>query len=330
MSNGFSSKRASDPTVRPARHRVSVVITFFNSERFLAEAIDSVLAQDFRDFELILVDDGSTDRSSEIACGCVRRGGGKVLYLEHDGHTNRGISASRNLGVGAASGEYIAFIDADDVWLPRKLSEQVVLMDEHPELGIVAGTARYWYSWANGEDVLIPTGHVQDRTIFPPEALLLVYPLGNAAAPCNDFLIRSELLHRLGGFEEQFTGMYEDQALLVKLYLSAPVYFSTRVWLNYRQHPDSCVTSATREGIYHDVRLYFLTWFEQYLAASKEASDPRIVAALNRALRPYRHPRLHTLLSIPRRMRGALGKLKRRVRCWARSKSRAGDLEEIS
>jgi len=276
----------------PGRPRVSVVTIFLNAERYLAEAIDSVLAQDFAHLELILVDDGSAELCSALARSYLARDS-RVRYLDHPGHQNRGMSASRNLGISAARGEFIAFIDADDVWSPGKLREQLAIIAAHPELGMVCGTVRYWYSWDGGEDVLIPTGHVQNRVVHPPEASLALYPLGSAAAPCpSDLLLRRDVVMALGGFEEHFTGprqMYEDQGFLAKLYLAAPLFFSDRVWLSYRQHADSCVAEVTRDGRYDEVRLYFLTWLERYLSGLPNP-DPRVGSALRRALWPYRHP----------------------------------------
>jgi glycosyltransferase involved in cell wall biosynthesis len=275
--------------------RVSVITIFLNAERYLAEAVESVLAQDFPELELILVDDGSAEPCSTLARGYAARDP-RVTYLDHPDHQNRGMSASRNLGISAARGTFIAFIDADDAWSPAKLREQVAIMEANPELGMVCGAVRYWYSWNGGEDVLIPTGHVHNRVVHPPEASLALYPLGSAAAPCpSDLLLRRDVVTALGGFEEHFTGarqMYEDQGFLAKLYLAAPVFFSDRVWLSYRQHADSCVAEVTRDGRYDDVRLYFLNWLERYLAGLPHP-DPRVGTALRRALWPYRHPVIH-------------------------------------
>ena len=96
--------------VLPRRPRVSVVLIFLDAERFLREAIESVLAQTFSAWELLLVDDGSTDGSSEIARCYAAEHPGAIRYLTHPGRENRGMSASRNLGIGAAAGEFVAFI----------------------------------------------------------------------------------------------------------------------------------------------------------------------------------------------------------------------------
>src|SRR5262245_29470593 len=104
---------------------VSVIIIFLNAERFIQEAIESVFAQTYKHWELLLVDDGSTDGSTEIGRQYAAHDPEKVRYLEHEAHENRGMSASRNLGIRDARGKHIAFLDADDVWFSNILAEQV-------------------------------------------------------------------------------------------------------------------------------------------------------------------------------------------------------------
>src|SRR5215510_3734454 len=126
---------------------VSVIIIFLNTADFLQEAIDSVFAQTYSAWELLLVDDGATDGSSAIALSCAKQHPGRVKYLEHDGHQNLGMSASRNLGIEHSSGAYITFLDADDVWLPANLQQQVELLASHPTAAMVYGPIEWWYSW---------------------------------------------------------------------------------------------------------------------------------------------------------------------------------------
>jgi hypothetical protein len=154
--------------------------------------------------------------------------------------------------------------------------------------------------------------------------------LGSAAAPCpSDILVRRDAAEAVGGFEEHFTGFYEDQAFLAKLYLARPVLFSDAVWLNYRQRPDSCVATVTREGRYHDVRRYFLTWFEDYVRRLPEEPPAAVRTAVARALRPYRRPVAHAVLSSPGRFlagnRRRFGRLLRAVARRARRRAPAGD-----
>ncbi|HYC32345.1 MAG TPA: glycosyltransferase family A protein, partial [Gemmatimonadales bacterium] len=118
---------------------VSVVMIFLNGARFIDEAIRSVQAQSLGEWELLLVDDGSTDDSTAIARAWSGRDPARIRYLEHADHRNLGMSASRNLGIAHARGELLAFLDADDVWFPRKLEEQVGLLRAHPAAGMVFG-----------------------------------------------------------------------------------------------------------------------------------------------------------------------------------------------
>lgn len=305
-------KRNLENTDKP---RVSVVMIFFNGEAFLAEAIESVIAQTFTDWEFLLVDDGSAPAATGIAKGYAARYPGKIRYLDHPDHANRGMSSTRNLGIQHARGEFIAFLDADDIWLPSKLAEHVALLDKHQDVGMVCGATVYWHSWSGGKDRIDQTGHKQDVVIYPPDPVPAIFPLGTAAPPSmSDIVLRTALIKELSGFEEQFTGHYESRAFLSKVYLSAPVYFSSGVSNKYRQHPASCVQTAFREGTHVQNRLDFLEWFEKYLKTRGQV-DPRITRSLQRALLPYRHPRLHYLLSLMETIRTRL-KIGTRFRQW--------------
>src|SRR5438874_1836189 len=132
---------------------VSVITIFLNGERFIREAIESVFAQTYDNWEFFLVDDGSTDASTEIALQYAAQYPGKVRYLEHAEHQNCGMSATRNLGLRHARGTYVAFLDADDVWLSDKLARQVAIVEAQPQAAMVYGATEYWYSW---------TGHPED------------------------------------------------------------------------------------------------------------------------------------------------------------------------
>jgi glycosyltransferase involved in cell wall biosynthesis len=116
---------------------VSVVIAAFNEEAFIAEALQSVLAQTYRPFEVIVVDDGSDDRTAEIA-------GGHDISLLCRPHL--GASAARNAGLALAQGDYWTVFDADDVMPPERLAGQVAHLEEHPELGMVLGLTEAFVS----------------------------------------------------------------------------------------------------------------------------------------------------------------------------------------
>jgi glycosyltransferase involved in cell wall biosynthesis len=272
-----------DPTV-------TCIICFLNEQRFLGEAVASVIEQTFGDWELLLVDDGSSDPSTEIAKSFAERDCARIRYLEHEGHRNRGLSASRNLGIDNARGRYVAFLDADDRWFPNKLAEQVAILDAHPQVAMVVGASKYWQSWA-GEpeeaDVMTPIGAPADQVIAPPALLTLLYPLGEGACPPpSDIMVRREILKAVGGFEASFRGplmLYEDQAFLTKVYRGWPVYVASACWDLYRLRPESIVATTTAAGKYWRVRRHFLHWLDGHLKATG-MRDAAVVGALDKAI----------------------------------------------
>jgi glycosyltransferase involved in cell wall biosynthesis len=288
---------------------VSAVIIFYNAEQFLEDAIRSVFSQTEPDWELLLVDDGSTDRSTGIAREYTHLHPEKVRYFEHLGHQNRGMSASRNLGIHNCRGPWIAFLDADDVWEPDKLSQQRNILGLHPEAGFLYGSPLYWFSWspqlANFRDCQPGLSVAPESLVYPPDLMLRTYPLGSGPAPVPSDVIVSRLVaEQVGGFEESFGGiyqMYEDQAFLAKVYLSTPAYISGRCWTRYRQHPNACSTVVRDSGCYREVRRLFLEFLQQYLL-EKRVEHPAIWNALRRAWWPYHHPYLWLACDLLRRV----------------------------
>lgn len=286
---------------------VSVIITFLNEERFLAEAIESALAQKYANCELILINDGSTDASGEIARNYIAKYPGKIIYAEHENHGNKGLSASRNLGIDLAVGELIAFLDADDIWTTDKLSRQVEIMLDNPQAAMLCEACEYWHDWADSQkpNVLIQIGssigsypgnapiQSRDKIFASPELAESLYPLGNGEAPSlSGILIRKSVLEKHSGFEEPFKGMYEDQAFLIKIYLNEFVYISSFCHHKYRQRQDSVSQAAISEGQYHVWRQYFLEWLERYLQQN-DIRHERILRLTEKALEKYRKPQLN-------------------------------------
>ena len=275
---------------------VSVIISFLNEEKFLPESIESVISQSYTNWELILVDDGSTDRSTTLAIQYTKAFPEKIFYTDHEGHANRGLSFSRNRGIHLAKGDLIAILDADDVWLADKLKVQVNLLLENPEAAMLCEGSAYWhYPWENEESQkeIIQIGKDQDRLFKPLELIKHLYPLSNGDAPVPSGIIvwRDKLLKH-GGFESHFTGkyqLYEDQAFLHKIYLNEFVYISSVCNHLYRQREGSLVQQITKDGEYESVRLYFLEWLEKYIEINK-IHDKSLDKLLKAAFEPYRHP----------------------------------------
>ena len=277
---------------------VSVVMPFLDGIRFLPEAIDSVMTQTYPEWELLLVDDGSTDGSSALARDYARGRPDRIRYLEHAGHANRGKSTSRNLGIAQARGELLAFLDADDVFLPDKLARQVGLLREHADAVMVYGNTQYWVSWNPDRPVLkrdwlgrlgVATGRA-----YPPPRLLEAWLRKPGIVPC----ICSLLAHRAvavacGGFDESIQDMYEDQVFLAKMVFAGPVLVEPGCGERYRQHAGSTSAQAIVEQRYHptrpnESRRDFLRWLAGYVARQAVGRDEQLQRALRAAERPYR------------------------------------------
>lgn len=299
---------------------VSCIIIFLDEERYLAEAVESVIAQSSGDWELLLVDDGSSDRSAEIASGYARRFEGRIRHLTHPGRENRGMSASRNLGIAQARGEFIAFLDGDDTWLPDKLERQIALFSQHPDALMVCGATLYWREWPGGagRDRLVLTGEIlsgkdagallveQDRLYPPPELMRLLYPLGRGVTPSmSGLIVRRSLFEIAGGFEDQFRGLFEDQVFRAKAYLAGPIYVSGECFDRYRQHEESCWQTTRATGAALQARRAYLAWLTTYLDALG-CRDPQIRSRLRQLLSRDRFPKLYRSVSILRGRASAL------------------------
>jgi glycosyltransferase involved in cell wall biosynthesis len=277
---------------------VSVILCFYNEEKFLAEAVESVIGQTYENWELILVDDGSSDESTAIAKRFASQYRGKIFYKQHPRHYNEGLSASRNLGIASAKGEYIALIDADDVWLANKLEQQLAIFEKHPSVTIILESSLYWYSWKadNKPDVIVPVG-VREGVCKPPFLSTHLYPLGTGAAPCPCGIIIHKSVFTKHEFEESFRGiyqMYEDQAFLGKVYLTETIFVSHQCNNKYRQRESSLVSSVYETGKYHNVRSYYLRWFAEQLRY-KGCEFREVKRLLKRALVPYDEPMKYKL-----------------------------------
>jgi glycosyltransferase involved in cell wall biosynthesis len=285
--------------------KVSVIMCFLNTEQFITEAVESVLRQTYDFWELILLDDGSTDGSTILAQQYAQQYAPKIVYYEHTGHLNRGLSASRNEALIRCQGEFIAFLDADDVWLPTMLAHNMALMQQQA-VAMICEATEYWYDWADldKQNIIIPVGGQQNHVYAPPQLILELYPLGSGAAPCVcAIIVKKEALDSCGGFDNSFPGMYEDQVLLVKLYLSERVYISSGCHNRYRQRHDSLLHTSLSSDNYVRDRLYFLQWLQLYLAAQR-ITDPRITKSVQHAILTYKPTILYFVRSVlPARMK---------------------------
>lgn len=284
---------------------VSIIIPYFNPGDFLHEAIESVLAQTFADWELLLINDGSSDGSAHIADGFAARDA-RIRPLAHPDGKNHGLPPTRNLGLRHCRGEFVALLDADDVWLREKLAQQLQLAAAHPDAAMIFGRSRYWHSWNPNasESDSIPDLAPGEHLYSPPELWRICYPFGKFGAPCpSDLLIRRSALESVGGFEECFderAPTHEDIALLSKIFLTFPVYVSSECWDLYRRHDQSIWSRAVKDGSDESSRKFFFEWMRNYLQKQK-ISGPETWKLLDQLTWRYRHPGFYRAIRTIRR-----------------------------
>ena len=166
------------------RGLVSVIIAVYNGERYLSCAIESVLQQEYRPFEIVVVDDGSVDRTAQIA-----RSYDEVRYIFQE---NQGPAAARNAGIRAADGEFVAYLDHDDLWLPNLLSVHIDYLHSHPEVGFTICTGRWFL-----DEAIERPGWVEAKQLEEDQALLSAQ------------VVRRSVFDRVGLFDPTYR-MAED------------------------------------------------------------------------------------------------------------------------
>lgn len=250
---------------------VSVIVPFLNGSQWLTEALQSVINQTYTNWEMIVIDDGSEEAHSLVARNFCRQHRSKIFYTEHQGHINKGVSVSRNEASRLAHGKYLAFLDADDVWMPNKLASQLALFRLHPKAGAVFGAFVLWHSWRdeNAADCVLPIGAPAGVCYAPGTLTKILYPFFTAASPApSGIMIKKEIFDRIKGFEPLFSGiyeLYEDQAFLSKLYLHETVFVSKTADIMYRKRENSMSSAANDIERYHTVRAFYFDWLERYL-----------------------------------------------------------------
>ncbi len=249
-----------------ATPETTVIIPVLNMRRYLADAVESVYAQTDPDWELILADDGSEDGSVELALEYVRRDSARVRVLAPSATDPHGASAARNRGLKIARGDFIAFLDADDIWLPEKLERQRNLLADYPEAAMTFARVHYFFeNPAEGQGWDQPFAPLEARVYRPPE--LTVEFLRDANIyPCpTATLIRRSALLEVGGFEERFRKVRTDLAVWVKLSVHFPVYADSAFVARYRQHGQSSVARMFGDPeAYHINELDFWGWLLGY------------------------------------------------------------------
>jgi glycosyltransferase involved in cell wall biosynthesis len=207
-----------------ASPRVSVVLPVYNGATYLDEAIRSVVTQDFTDFELLLIDDGSTDASPELMAAWAARDP-RIRLLRND--RNRGIAYTLNVGLEAARGIYVARQDADDISMPRRFVRQVAELDARPEVALVS----------TNYIVVDRLGRVRGRTRIanPPDVVRWRMLFSNAIGGHSQVMFRTELVRRIGGYDLD-TRWSEDFDLWTRILEHGEILVLPILGMKHRMH----------------------------------------------------------------------------------------------
>ncbi|HEY9696827.1 MAG TPA: glycosyltransferase [Trichocoleus sp.] len=206
--------------------RVSVIIPSYNCDRYLGQAIDSVLHQTFTDYEVIVIDDGSTDNTAAV----LEHYGDRIRAVRQK---NQGVALARNHGIGLAQGEWIAFLDADDFFFPDKLAAQIAVVEAEPTLGIVHSG---WQRVDAEGNVLMTVEPWQQIPKLTLESWLRWKPVLPSA-----MLFRREWLVQSGGFDARFPPAEDTELVLRLARLGCESAWLPQVTVGYRQHPGSAM-----------------------------------------------------------------------------------------
>lgn len=205
--------------------KVSVIIPVYNAENFISETIESVINQTYKDWEMIAVNDGSTDKSLEILRKYEELLPSKIRVVNQK---NCGVSIARNNGIAVARGEYVAFLDHDDLWLPHKLEKQVKLLDSNKELGMVYSDSYIIWEGKSRIDTFF-------RNLKPFRGYIFDKLFLNNFIPISTVVVRRCVLKKVGVFNPKYK-MCEDYDLLLRIARYYLVDFVEEPLAKYRVH----------------------------------------------------------------------------------------------
>jgi glycosyltransferase involved in cell wall biosynthesis len=197
---------------------VDVIIPAFNAAKYLPAALESVGAQTFEDWQIVLVDDGSTDNTAEVVAPFIDRFGPKLKYIKQE---NRGMSAARNAAIRASTSEWIALLDADDVWAPCRLAESIQAFATRPRAGIAYGLITYM------DHAGRPLGTFQGNAGRVEGSIAPYIYMRKVELPCVTVTIRRACIDQVGLFDETMRST-EDRDLWLRIALHHEVASSPK------------------------------------------------------------------------------------------------------
>lgn len=205
------------------RYSVAVVIPCYNSSKYIRKTLDSVLNQNYKDLEIVAIDDGSTDETRRILGSYLP----KIRILSHPNNANLGQAASLNLGINETKSYLIAFLDSDDLWYPGKVKDQVKIFEKHTDVGLV---------YTNGYVI-----DEKDNALYKifPEKFLEKNVLGEILLKCyiktpSSVMVKAEIIEKSGLFRENLHST--DHDMWIRMSEITKFYYIPDILIGYRKH----------------------------------------------------------------------------------------------
>jgi glycosyltransferase involved in cell wall biosynthesis len=265
---------------------ISIITPVYNASAYLHETITSVLAQTVTDWEWILVDDGSKDGSLRICQGTTQDP--RIRLLQHPGGANHGQAASRNLAIRHATGPLLAFLDADDVWVPEKLERDLATFGAFPRAALIYCGMLLWKSWnsSGGKDYSVAHCAPTDQLLEPPQLLnsiirdLYNYDSQFPAPSC--VVVRRDAQPIGEEFFEPGLSDYEEIALLTRVLLRHPAVVCSDLRVYHRRGMPSFSSEISADQ--HDASWnQIIQWVEAYVTASRATAADAVMGAVRQA-----------------------------------------------
>lgn len=274
--------------MKPNKPRVSIVIPTYNRADMVVECLESVFTQTYTDYEVIVVDDGSTDNTEEI----LKPYHARIKYIRHE---NKGNAAARNSGLDIAKGELIAFLDSDDLWMPDKLRRDVDYLDSQPDVDMVCANGTFFGSPKFAGKKVVP-----DKRAIPlaRDGVTLKAIFTRSSLRPSAMVLRKRVIEGTNGFDPDFAACV-DLDFAFRVLMKYKVVFINEPFFKMRKHDDHVSGDSERRTLFNIKAIEKL--LKEYPEARKLISEKKI----NRRL-AYRYCRLGKITQKKGRKKEAL------------------------
>lgn len=257
---------------------VSVIVPLFNGDRYIEDCLKSVLAQTYTDYEVLVVDDGSTDDGPRRVQALADAYPERIRLFRHLNYSNQGIAATRNLGIRNARGAFVAFLDQDDLWLPDKLAQQIKYFEQNPEIGLVYG--RISFVDLTGKPLKVD-GYASagKGTTGTPRRIFRSLVKENYI-PSITVIVRSKCLCDIGLFDEGVRYDFEDWLVWSKLAYFYKFFFLPQVLAKRRVHGANYSVERFKSGLYLHAETHYVIALFSYLLERTDVNRQEVQKVL--------------------------------------------------